>query len=68
MTYLRFGVRDLLWAMVVVGLVIDWRAKHAENRELRDEIWWFEVYLTEWDHIITRDEQGRFPGIRPKPR
>jgi|GEM_PF-2991507 len=24
MTYLRFGVRDLLWAMVVVGLVIGW--------------------------------------------
>jgi len=25
MTYLRFGIRDLLWAMVVVGLFLAWR-------------------------------------------
>ena len=24
MTYLRFGVRDLLWAMVVLGLALGW--------------------------------------------
>jgi hypothetical protein len=27
--YLRFGIRDLLWAMVVVGLVIAWWADRS---------------------------------------
>jgi hypothetical protein len=33
MTYLRFGIRDLLWAMVVVGLGL---ALIAEKRRLSD--------------------------------
>jgi hypothetical protein len=31
MTYLRFGIRDLLWAMVVLGLVIAWWLEHARH-------------------------------------
>ena len=32
MTYLRFGIRDLLWAMVVVGLAFGWSLDHNELR------------------------------------
>jgi hypothetical protein len=28
--WLSFGIRDLLWAMVVLGLVIVWWAQHRE--------------------------------------
>ena len=32
MTNLRFGIRDLLWAMVVVGLAIGWWADRERWR------------------------------------
>jgi len=35
--WLSFGIRDLLWAMVVVGLVIGWwleRRNHAATERL----------------------------------
>jgi len=31
MTYLRFGIRDLLWAMVVMGLAIGWWLDHSNQ-------------------------------------
>jgi hypothetical protein len=40
--WLSFGIRDLLWAMVVVGLVIGWRQDHrnqvAQFWDLREAI------------------------------
>jgi hypothetical protein len=38
MTYLRFGIRDLLWAMVVVGLGIDGGLSTSEVRSWRQEL------------------------------
>lgn len=31
MTYLRFGIRDLLWAMIVVGLASGWWLDHRND-------------------------------------
>lgn len=35
MAWFRFHIRDLLWAMVVVGLMIGWWVERTENRRLR---------------------------------
>ena len=37
MTYLRFGVRDLLWATVVAGLAMGWWADHRNGLALQAE-------------------------------
>jgi hypothetical protein len=34
MTYLRFGIRDLLWAMVMVGLAIGWWSEYPRRASL----------------------------------
>ena len=33
--FMRFTIRDLLWAMVVVGLVVAWCVTDAERRQVR---------------------------------
>ena len=35
--WLSFGIRDLLWAMVVVGLAVALWLEHRENSRLRAE-------------------------------
>ena len=49
MTYLRFGIRDLLWAMVVVGLVIGWG---DDRSRLTDEI-------RDYENIKMPNKRGR---------
>ena len=41
--WLSFGIRDLLWAMVVVGLVIGWWNQSRQNW-LRAHPRWRQVY------------------------
>ena len=31
-SFLRFGIRDLLWTMVVVGLAMGWLVEYRHNR------------------------------------
>lgn len=35
MTYLRFGIRDLLWAMALIGTGLGWWLEHRSDREQR---------------------------------
>jgi hypothetical protein len=35
--WLSFGIRDLLWAMVVVGLLIGWWQDRKELNEVKSE-------------------------------
>jgi hypothetical protein len=37
MTSLRFSIRDLLWAMAVLGLVIGWGLSHSAERRRHAE-------------------------------
>ena len=38
MTHLRFGIRDLLWAMVVVGLAVGWWQAAQYSSDLTNEV------------------------------
>ena len=55
--WLNFGIRDLLWAMVVVGLGVGWWQDHRESRKVvksalytfQHDKWWRGVdILNEW--------------------
>jgi len=41
----RFTIRDVLWAMVVVGLSLGWWAEHRRAGEFREQLqraWWWQ--------------------------
>lgn len=70
MTYLRFGIRDLLWAMVVVGLVIVVMLQHIQaglmKSELHSERAWFNLLEEEFVRAggeVHRDEYGNISGF-----
>jgi len=37
MGYFRFGVRDLLWGMALLGLSLGWWLDHRQNAEAKDD-------------------------------
>jgi hypothetical protein len=55
--FLRFGVRDLLWAMVVVGLVL---ALLAEAHESRDKQYTIDALVHQRDILTDRTRQYAF--------
>jgi len=70
MTYLRFGIRDLLWAMAVMGLVIGW---WSDRRQLTETVGdatynfaWASNHLTQlgWE---LHYKSGRVSDIRREP-
>jgi hypothetical protein len=50
-SYLRFGVRDLLWVMVVVGLALGWWLGRREPRQAPVEIGRYQM-LTDKDGLL----------------
>ena len=48
--WLSFGIRDLLWAMVVVGLAVGWWQEHRKQRQDLD--WWFEHLVKYHSHNV----------------
>jgi hypothetical protein len=75
--WLRFGIRDLLWAMVVAGLVIGWWMDHlavrrqakfeagihkAEIRRARAVERWLDAQYPKWNRDFYYDAPMGFFG------
>ena len=56
MTYLRFGIRDLLWAMVVVGLILGWSIHWRSTREARQLQRENEVLRRDYNAVVVQLE------------
>jgi hypothetical protein len=70
MTHLRFGIRDLLWAMVVLGLLLLlWLQRiqagvlSAEKHSLLFEIGLLTEKLAQVGYKVERDEGGNIKGF-----
>ena len=68
--WLSFGIRDLLWAMVVVGLVIVVMLQRIQaglmKSELHSERVWFNLLEEEFVRAggeVHRDEYGNISGF-----
>jgi hypothetical protein len=60
MTHLRFGIRDLLWAMVVVGMGLGWWSEHRKLQARQG--WWADHVnqyhsgsITEYKRLMERE-------------
>jgi hypothetical protein len=60
MTCFRFGIRDLLWAMVVVGLAVGWWVEHRKLQTRQN--WWADHVnqyhsgsITEYKRLMERE-------------